>query len=232
VNITTGRRPARYREPNDHDRLRDVSPTIRELTARMFESRPSAAQLKVWTTLVVEIGLDVRLWDAVSTYRISEITGLDRSNVRRALRALEGLGLIEVQRGGSDSGRRRELSVIGFGPGALGPPVVVVPGGSDRGLCRPQTGGHVDPRPGVPAPPSINSHKGHGGTPSPPAGAGGARSAQDRFADAFRSTGFHEVTESTATRLAKEAGTTLDKLVDEGAVSSLNSMFRMTRGVR
>ena len=106
------------------------------------------------------IVLDIRLWDAVSSYRICEVTGLDRSTVRRALHGLEDLGVIDIQPGGTERKGRPELSVIGFGPGALDPRY--------GGLLRPRTGGHIAPRPGVPEPPARMSKTSRAGPEARP----------------------------------------------------------------
>ncbi len=215
------RRPARYREANDHESYKEVRPTVRHLFGVLCESRPSAAQLKVWAYLVGEIALDIRLWDAVSSYRICEVTGLDRSTVRRALHGLEDLGVIDIQPGGTERKGRPELSVIGFGPGALGPPVRGATSTKNRGSHRSKTGGPRTSRQDV-----QDIQGGAGGSP-PSAGASGARSGETRFVEAWDLQGRRELIETTVRRMAKKSGVKYDDLWELGIVYTMNGMFRL-----
>lgn len=158
----------------------------------------------------------------MSTYRIAEVIRVDRANVRRALIELERLEILEIQRGGTDRGGQKQLTLIGFGPGSLRTPVPGSISTKDRGLFRPKTGVSRNPHQSLPGLP------GGAGTARPSAGASGARAERlTRFVEAWDLSEHELLTESTVERMAKESGIAVDELFEVGLVSTYNSMIRL-----
>ncbi len=178
----------------------------------------------------------------ISDEIIAHLTGLSREQVRKRDRPLlvkEGW-LKLLYRGGSISGGKRFASRYqltypkhrgqqntGQKSGSQ-----VVPGGSRNrspmvltGVTQTNDRGHTDPpSPWIPAAPV--------GAAAGAAAASGTSLAvmstpEGRFVEAWDQSGWQELTETTASRFATEAGTTLDKLFDRGLVTKFNTKVRL-----
>jgi len=78
-----------YRAKTDHDDPRMVADVIRENGQRLRCDNPTKGEVAVWSALVELVGLDRRLWDAITTNIIADRTGMARNHVSTAMNKLK-----------------------------------------------------------------------------------------------------------------------------------------------
>ena len=78
-----------YRDKTDHDDWKIVADVIRDNGQRLRCDNPTKGEVSVWSVIVELVGLDRRLWDAITTSIIADRSGIARNHVSTAINLLK-----------------------------------------------------------------------------------------------------------------------------------------------